>query len=377
MGIYEELGVRKLINCMGPVTKIGGSLMPEEVFSAIQEAAKSFVSIEELLEKSGDRIANLIGVPAAFITSGAAAGLAVSIAACMTGNDIMKAKQLPNTHKMKNEVIIHHCHRIDYDQAIRLAGAKFVEIEPSDCLNENNLKTLINSKTAAIFYVAKFEKIKGSIPIKKVIKIAKNTGIPVIVDAADELPPLSNLTKYINMGAELVIFSGGKDLRGPQGSGLILGTKEFIKACSINGSPNYSIGRPMKVSKEEIVGLTKAIELYVNKDFNLDIKRSKKQQQYIMKRISSIPNIHCNIDKTLQAGTPGSFYLPSIYIDFDEASLSATKDEIVKKLWDGDPRIAVDQSLDGIVLRMMMLEVGQEKLVADRLLEIFQEQFYR
>lgn len=210
---------------------------------------------------------------------------------------------------------------------------------------------------------------------KKSSKITKSSGIPVIIDAADELSPLSNLTKYINMRAELVVFSGGKDLRGPQGSGLILGSKELIKACSVNGSPNYSIGRPMKVSKEEIVGLTKAIELYVNKDFKLDIQPCKKQQQDIMENVSNIPNVSCNADKPPPPGTPGSFYLPSIYINFDEARFSLTKDEMVKKLWDGDPRIAVDKSLDGIVIRMMMLEVGQEKLVAKRLLEIFQEQF--
>lgn len=372
MGIYEELGVRKVINCMGPYTKIGGSLMPAEVVKAMHEAAKSFVSMDELLEKAGEKIAELTGAPAAFITSGAAAGLAVSAAACMAGSDPMKAKQLPDTSGMKEEIIVHHCHRIHYDQAIRLTGARFVEIGFSDWSDAVDLKPYINSETAAILYVAKFEKFKGSIPLEEVIELAHNVKIPVIVDAADELPPVSNIHKYTDMGANLVIYSGGKGLMGPQGSGLILGDKDLIKACSFNTSPNYGIGRSMKVDKEEIAGLTKAVELYVNKDFESEMQTWERQREYIIKKLSGAPHINCIAHKPVPPGAPGSFYLPAVYIDLNEEKLSLTKDEVVQKLWEGNPRIAVDESPTGIIIiRMMMLEREQEEKVVERLLEIF------
>ena len=371
MDIYQEIGVRKLINCMGPVSKIGGSLMPKEVVIAMEEASKSFVNMDELLEQSGKKIAKLVGAPAAFITSGAAAGLAISVAACMTGCDPVKAKQLPDTFGMKDEVIIHHCHRIHYDQAVRLTGSFFVEIGFSDWSDKEDLEACITEDTVAILYVAKFSNCKGSIPLQEVIEVGKEVNIPVIVDAADELPPLANLCKFTDMGANLVIYSGGKGLCGPQGSGLILGDKDLIKACSINASPNYGIGRPMKVDKEEIARLTKAIELYVKKDFDLEMKEWEELRDYIINKISNVPNIKYFTDKPLSPGTPGSFYLPSLYIDFDKKELGLSKDEVIGRLWNGDPRIAVDKSSDGIVIRMMMVQNGEEKIIAERLLEIF------
>ena len=373
MGIYEDLNVRKVINCKGPYTKVGGSLMPAEVVKTMHEAAKFFVSIDELLEKSGEKIAEITGAPAAFITSGAAAGLAVAAAACMAGTDPEKAKQLPNTSGMKDEIIIQRCHRIHYDQAIRVAGAHFIEIGFSDWSSVDDLKAYITDKSAAVLYVAKFESLRCSIPLDEVIKVAHDVKIPVIVDAADELPPASNLHKFINMGADLVIFSGGKGLRGPQGSGLILGGKDLIKACSVNASPNYGIGRPMKVDKEEIVGLIKAIELYVKKDFESEMQTWEKQQEYIMEKLSGVSHINCIAHKPVPPGAPGSFYLPAVYIDLNEGKLSLTKDEVVQKLWEGNPRIAVDELPTGIIIRMMMLEYGQEKNVAERLLEILKQ----
>jgi len=374
MGVYEGLGVKKLINCMGPVTKIGGSLMSVEVIKAMNEAAKSFVSIDELLEKSGERIAELTGAPAAFITSGAAAGLAVSVAACMAGSDTIKAKQLPDTSGMKDKIIFHNCHRIHYDQAIRITGASFIGIGFSDYSDTTDLKPYINSETAAIIYVAKFEEFKGSIPLGEIISIAHDSKIPVIVDAADELHILSNLHKYTDMGANLVIYSGGKGIKGPQGSGFILGDKDLIKACSFNASPNHGIGRPMKVSKEEIVGLTKAVELYVKKDFELEMRSWEKQRDYIWEKLSGLVQLKINDKNNILHGAPGSFNLPSLYIDLEEENLSLKRDKIIEKLWEGNPRIAVEKSSTGIIIRMMMLEIGQEKLVAKKLLEVFKKQ---
>lgn len=370
MGIFEELGVRKVINCMGPFTIVGGSLMPQEVVNAMAEAAASFVSVNELLEKAGKKIADLTGTPAAFITSGAAAGLAVATAACMAGTDPLKAKQLPDTSGMKNEIIVLRRHRIHYDQAIRVAGARFVEIGFCDWSEPEALKAAITPNTAAIFYVAKYESAGGSIPLVKVIEIAKKNGLPVIVDAADELPPLSNLRKYNDLGADLVVFSGGKGICGPQSAGLILGDKELIEACAVNGSPNYGIGRPMKVSKEDIVGLTKAVELFVKKDFEAEMHSWENQRDYIIERLSKLPNVKCLAEKPIAPGAPGSFYLPTVFIDFIGEKVPHSIEEVVETLWEGDPRIVVGQSRAGIIIRVMMLKAGEERLVAERLLEI-------
>ena len=186
----------------------------------------------------------------------------------------------------------------------------------------------------------------------------------------DELPPVSNLHKFTDMGADLVIFSGGKDIQGPQGSGLILGRKDLIKACAVNGSPNYGIGRPMKVDKEEIVGLVKALELYVAQDFRAEMKTWERQRGYLVEKLSRLAHVNVSPHEPVTPGSPGSFYLPAAYVELDEERLGMTRDEVVRKLREGDPGIVVDESPTGIVVRVHMLEEGQEKEVTARLIAI-------
>jgi len=370
MCVYDELGVKRLINAFGPVTKVGGSLMSPEVINAMNEAAKGFVDMDELLKKAGERVAEITGAPAAFVTSGAAAGLAISAAACMAGTDPNKAKQLPNTSGMKNEIVVLRCHRIHYDQAIRVAGARFVEVGFADWSSACDIEASITEDTAAILYVAKEETALGSVPLEQVIDTGKVRNIPVIVDAADELPPVSNLHKFTDMGASLVVFSGGKDIRGPQGSGLILGREDLIEACTVNGSPNYGIGRPMKVDKEEIVGLVKALELYVAQDFEAEMKTWERQRDYLVEKLSRLAHVTVSPQEPVAPGSPGSFYLPAAYVELDEERLGMTRDEVVRKLREGDPGIVVGESPTGIVIRVHMLEEGQEKEVTARLMAI-------
>ncbi len=372
MDIYEELGVRILINASGPETKVGGSLMPPDVLEAMAEAAKAFVDMDELLEKAGERIAQLTRTPAAFVTSGAAAGLAVTTAACMAGADPVKAKQLPDTTGMKNEVVMLRTHRIHYDQAVRMTGARIVEGGFADWSSIEDVEPFVRENTAAILYVAKAENASGSVPLRQVIELGKRKEVPVIVDGADELPPASNLHRFTDMGADLVLFSGGKDLCGPQASGLVLGRRDLIRACAVNGSPNYGIGRPMKVAKEIVVGLVKAVELYVRQDFEIEMRVWKNQRDYVVENLSGLPCVTTGPVQYIAPGSPGSFYLPAAYVNLDEVKLGITMGEVVQKLRGGNPRISVGQSPTGIIIRAHMLKEGDENTVVARLREIIE-----
>ena len=273
MNIYERLGVRKLVNAWGTVTRVGGSLVDPSVMEAMIEASKAYIDFEEYHTKAGTYIAELIGVDAAFISSGAAAGIAIATAACMVGTDIVGINQLPDTTGFKDEVILLKSHRSRYDQGIRMVGGKLVEIGYADLTLPEQLEHAITDKTAMCFYLAESEYIRASLPLKQVSSIMQKHGIPVVVDAAAEIPPRENLTRYLKEGASLVVFSGGKDIHGPQSSGLVLGKADLVKACHANACPNHSVGRSMKVDKETVAGIVRAVELYMTKDMDADMKR--------------------------------------------------------------------------------------------------------
>jgi uncharacterized pyridoxal phosphate-dependent enzyme len=223
--LYARLGVRKLINAEGTVTALGGCRMEPEVIAAMAEACRHFVDLDELLTKSGAYVAELIGVEAALITAGASAGLALGTAACIAGDDPVHVQRLPDTQGLPNRVAVHRCHRNGYDQAVRQAGAELVEFGWIKETYRWQLEAAIDGHTAAVAYFVEFSE-SGSLPLDVVIKIAHDRGVPVIVDAAAELPPIQNLHRFTDMGADLVVFSGGKDMKGPQSSGLVMGRRD-------------------------------------------------------------------------------------------------------------------------------------------------------
>lgn len=272
MDIYERLGVKKLINAWGTVTRVGGSLVDPSVMEAMTEASRAYIDFEEYHTKAGQYIAKLIGVEAAFISSGAAAGIAIATAACIVGTDSVGINQLPDTTGLKDEVILLKSHRSRYDQGIRMVGGKLVEVGYADLTLPEQLERAINEKTAMCFYLAESEYIRAALPLKMVASIMNKHNIPVVVDAAAEIPPRENLTRYLEEGASLVVFSGGKDIHGPQSSGLVLGRADLIKACHANACPNHSVGRSMKVDKETVAGIVRAVELYIAKDMDADLK---------------------------------------------------------------------------------------------------------
>ena len=277
MDIYEELGVRTLINAAGAMSRYGGSLVDPGVYDAMREAGGKFCMLDELHQKVGERIAGLLEVEAAYVTASAASGLVLTTAACMAGTDPERIARLPDSSGMRSEVVIQRLHRIGYDQAIRLAGATLVVVEDDGEPPLAAMREAVGDDTAAIFCMAHRLEEPGSLRIEDYVALSRESGVPLVVDAASECPPLSTLTRFSREGADLVIFSGGKSLLGPQSTGLVVGRGGLIAACAANGNPFATVGRPMKVSSEEVIGFLKALESYLARDHEADRARWQAQ----------------------------------------------------------------------------------------------------
>jgi uncharacterized pyridoxal phosphate-dependent enzyme len=370
MDIYDELGVRKIINGGATLTSLGGSLMPQEVLAAMAEAARHFVEIDELQAKVGQKIAEWTHNEAAYVSCGAAAGLVLSTAACITGLDPEKRARLPYSEGLKNEIILHKKNRVGYDFAIRQAGGKIVEIGDEKGAEPGELEATINEKTAAIFYFYNANSMPGQIPMEQGLAIAHRHGVPVIIDAAAQLPPVENLWRFTQMGADLVLFSGGKGLCGPQSSGLILGRRDLIEACSFNACPRGFIGRPMKAGKEEIIGLMAAVRWYLNLDHECLIERYERQVQEILAAFTNRPGVSARRSFPSEAGQPN----PRAEILFDEQRLGLTRDEIQRRLFQGEPAIFLATSgANGFYINPQTLEPGQEQIIIQRINRILEE----
>jgi len=369
MDIYDKLGVKKLINAEGTLTRLGGSLMDQSVLEAMVAASRHFVDLNELLEKSGEYLARLLGVEAAYITSGAAAGLVLSTAACITGTDPAKIRQLPDLRGLKNEVLIQKTHRNGYDHAVRQVGVTLVEFGLMKETHPWEMRAAITEHTAAVVHFPEFDSYRN-LPLKDVIAIAKEAGIPVIVDASAEIPPVENLRRYSDMGADLTVFSGGKDICGPQPTGLILGRRDLIRACALNANPNYSIGRPMKVGKEEIAGLVTAVELYLKQDFAAEERRWEDQVAYIVHALADIPGLNARRVSPAEPGIQPN-WIPRVYLDWDETVIPLSRSEVKGRMLRGNPGIALGTSSTGLVVNPHTLQSGEEKIIAQRLREVF------
>jgi L-seryl-tRNA(Ser) seleniumtransferase len=372
MDIYERLGVRKAISCCGTFTILGGALMDPRVLEAMQEASRSHVHLPELQRKAGERIAALIGVEAAFITTGASGGLMLSSAALLAGSDPARMSRLPDTTGMRHEVVICKCHRFNYDQAVRAAGATFVEIGHGSATRAWQMEAAIGDNTAFAFWVAEHN-TNAALPFETFVRIAHERNIPVLVDNAAEVPPVSNLRKFNEMGADLVVISGGKGLRGPQSAGLILGRKELIEACRANSSPNDYLGRPLKVGKEEICGMVAAVELYLTDICRTERLVWERMVEHIVGELRGLPGV------TARRHFPynPSRQVPVAAIELGEGARCAVP-EVLKRLQEGDPPIYAPAPATGfgyrpgngfIINPHTMLE-GEERIVARRLREI-------
>lgn len=370
MTIYEELGLKPIINANATLTRLGGSIMPTQVLEAMVEASKHFVDLEELQRRVGDRLAKLTQNEAAYVSSGAAAGLALATAACITGTDPAAIAQLPDLTGLKDEVIVHKSHRNGYDHAVRQVGVKLVEIGYAGSTAEWELETAINPQTAAIFWFQGTMSGNGDLPLQTVIDIATKHHVPVIVDGAAQVPPTEHLWQWTQMGAALAIFSGGKDLHGPQPTGLVVGRRDLIEAIQANGSPNHSIGRPMKVGKEEMMGLLKAVELYL--EIDQEARRSADEETVTgwCLELNKIKGVDAQRSFPNEAGQP----LPRAQIRIDAEQLGLDRDSVLERLLVGEPSIsAAPAGQDGIYLNPMTLSEGEEEIVLERLVAVLTE----
>jgi uncharacterized pyridoxal phosphate-dependent enzyme len=374
MDVYEELGVGTIINAAGTLTNMGGSLMLPEVVEAMVAASHSFVNMKELHLAAGKRIAELAGAEAAHVCAGAAAGISLMAAACMAGSDADKIKRLPDTKGMKNQFVVQYAHRQPFDQALRVAGGEFIEIGA----DAGELRQVVDEKTVAgVFHTFAWFCVRDALPLEQVAEIAHESGVPVIVDAAAEVPPVENLWRFTKDGADLVTFSGGKAMRGPQSSGLILGRQDLVEACRLNDNPNMGIGRPMKVPKEEIVGLVKAVELYVARDHAADSLVWDRRVARMIEVLSGLEHVQARRQFPYGIGQQ----IPHVALTLDEGALGIGYEELVHRLLDGQPRIAVQlvqpSSYDfagftspEVRLHPHTLREGEEVVVAERIVEI-------
>lgn len=369
MNVYDELGIRTVINGNATLTRLGGSIMPAEVVTAMVAASKHFVDIIALQKRVGEELAGLTRNEAAYVSCGAAAALTLSTAACITGLDAAKREKLPHLSEwMKSEVIVHKHGRVGYDFAVRQVGVTFVEIGDEEGTSPDELAAAITEKTAALFYFANPSREHLWVPYEEGIAIGKRHGVPVIVDAAAQLPPKENLWRFTQMGADVVMFSGGKGLCGPQSSGLIVGTQGMIDAIAFNGPPHPFIGRGMKVGKEEMVGLLAAVKWYL-KHADAFQQTYEEQVVYFAQEFANVPGVKVLRSFPSEAGQP----MPRTEIRFDENRLGIARDEILQHLAEGEPSIDIaGAGTNGVLINGQTLMPGEVEIIARRLKEILE-----
>lgn len=357
--IYAKVGVRPLINGVGTVTVLGGSIMPPEVVGAMEEASRHFVPMLELQEKVGARIAELIGVPAAMVTCGAASAIQVAAAACVARGNPEFLRRLPDTSGMKNEIVQQKSHRSGYEAQMLQCGTKIVWVE-----TRQELDRAINDRTAMMFFLNKADP-DGRIKRAEWIRVGKERGVPTFNDAAADVPPVGNLSLYVKEGFDLVTFSGGKGLFGPQASGILMGSEELVAAGRKAISPHGGIGRGMKVGKEEMMGLLAAVERYVRLDHAAERRVLDGRAAHVLKALEKVKSVQAELHIPEIAN-----HVPHVNVTWDAGRAGFTPQDIVGRLRDGDPPIAVSQMKDGIRVSMWTLQDEEHKIVASRLQQV-------
>ncbi|HXW54577.1 MAG TPA: aminotransferase class V-fold PLP-dependent enzyme [Candidatus Cybelea sp.] len=365
---YEELGVTTVINCQGTMTVLGGSLPYPELEAVMAMAGRHFVSIPELEVAAGNRIAEMLKLPpdyTALVTSGAAAAMQSGLAGILTGGNQALIRQLPDLTGMKSEVIIQKSHRNPFDHQLRSTGVKLIEIETVD-----QLRGAVNDRTAMMHF-SNFANAAGQIKVDEWVKQAKQYNIPSMNDAAADTPPVSHLWDYANMGYDLVTFSGGKAIRGPQCAGLLIGRRDLVANALLNNSPHEdTLGRSQKVGKEEIVGMVKALELFLAEDQDALAREWQDRLEEISREITRIPGVSTSFFVPDVAN-----HVPHMQITWDETRVRITTEEAQKTLRSSAPSIviAAGEGKSGLSMNSFMLQPGENKIVAAQLSRILRE----
>jgi L-seryl-tRNA(Ser) seleniumtransferase len=360
--LLKELGVRTFINARGTITAMSGSLMHDYVLDAIKANASDFCMIDELQDKVGERIAKMAHAEAAVVTSGAFSALTLGMAGILTGMDTKKVEMLPHLEGsgMKSEVIVQRAHRIGYNQAFVNCGAKIVEVETAE-----DVDRAVNENTASMHFLnANTE--QGKIKHEEWLALAKKHNLPTSIDIAADVPPLENLWKYNDMGFSFVAISGGKAIRGPQSAGILMGKKDIVAAARLSAFPrSTTIGRGMKVNKEEILGMYVALERYVNQDHDKEWKSWEKRVQLIKDAAQKVNSVNVKVYVPEVAN-----HTPTMDISWDTNVIKISGDDLLKRLADGEPSIiAYGGGKNSITVSPWMMREGQDKIVAKRIRE--------
>jgi len=366
--VYEELGVTTVINCQGTMTMLGGSLPHPELEAVMTLAGRHFVSIPDLEVAAGKRITQMLKLPpdySALVASGAAAAIQSGLAGVLTGDNEALIRQLPDLTGMKSEVIIQKTHRNPFDHQLRSTGVKLVEIETRD-----QLRRAVNDRTA-LMHFTNFANAAGQIKVDEWVKLAKQYNVPCMNDAAADTPPMSHLWDYANMGYDLVTFSGGKAIRGPQCAGLLIGRKDLVGYALLNNSPHEdTLGRSQKVGKEEIVGMVKALELFLKEDHDALAKEWQGRLESISRQITKVPGV------TTSFFTPDiANHVPHMQIIWDPARIALTPHQVAQALRNSKPAIVISAGEDrpGLAMNSFMLQPGEDEIVASQLAQVFRQ----
>jgi D-glucosaminate-6-phosphate ammonia-lyase len=362
--IYEQIGVRPLVNCRGTFTIISGSQSLPEVKAAMDAASRSYVNMDELMDAVGGRLAELTGADWGMVSSGCAAALAHATAACIAGADPEKLQRLPNTQGLKHEVIAPVYSRNVYDHAVRAIGAKFIEVSTVD-----EYRRAFNDRTAMVMILASPED-SGPMGLQVLAPIAKEKGVPVLVDAAAERLKVPNV--HLTRGATLVAYSGGKCLRGPQSAGMLLGRKDLVKAAWLHSAPHHAIGRPMKAGKEEIMGMLAAVEAWMKRDHDAEWKQWEQWLDTIGKSVTRVKGV------TTRIRQPDSLSnnAPRMEILWDGEALGLGGQEAEKILLNGEPRLVVGGASGGrrgslrnssLTIMPYMMMPGDAQIAAEKI----------
>jgi uncharacterized pyridoxal phosphate-dependent enzyme len=364
---YDELGVTTVINCEGTMTMLGGSLLRPELEAVMAMAGRHFVSMPDLEVAAGKRIAEMLKLPEGYtslVTSGAAAAIQSGLAGILTGDNETFIKQIPDLTGMKSEVVIQKSHRNPFDHQLRNTGVKLVVIETRE-----ELRQAVNERTAMMHFT-NFANAAGQIKVDEWPRLAKQYNVPCMNDAAADTPPVSHLWDYTNMGYDLVTFSGGKAMRGPQCAGLLVGRKDLVSNALLNNSPHEdTIGRSQKVGKEEIIGMVKAIELYLKEDHEALTKEWQARLDGVARELAKVPGV------STAFYTPDvANHVPHMQITWD-SKISITPQQVSKAMRSSKPAIVIGggEERPGLNMNSFMLQPGEDKIVAERLSKILRE----
>ncbi|MDH4090722.1 MAG: aminotransferase class V-fold PLP-dependent enzyme [Cyclobacteriaceae bacterium] len=360
--LFKEFGVRTFINAAGTLTYMTGSLMHDEVLDAINNSAKDFCLLDELQDKVGEKIAKMVHSEAAVVTSGAFSGMTLGLAGILTGMDEKKVRELPHLEYtgMKSEVICQVSHDIAYNQALTNTGCRIVRVETAE-----DVARAINERTALLHFLH-IESDKGKIQHEEWVALGRKHGIPTSIDIAADVPPVSNLWRFNDMGFDFVVISGGKAMRGPQSAGILMGKKDIIAAARLSMPPRGStIGRGMKINKEEILGMYVALERYLNEDHDKEWKDWEDRLAHIEKAVNSVQGVTTEVHVP-----PLGNHTPTLRISWDDASVKLSDKQLRENLRSGSPSIELGGGASNSVsVTVFMLKPGQEKIVASRLKE--------